>query len=244
MQGRTLILFLISLAGLSGCTPLGESVLRKADGGASDVVQSPLPVPLVAPPESLVDRATEDFLRRHGSTIKQYARRYGLDWRLVLATVKQESRFLPDAESHKGAYGLMQLMPHTGEELARVLEVEDITRPSNNMRAGMYYMRQLFDLFEGAEEGDRIRLTLAAYNAGIGRIYDAQELAAYLHENPLEWESVRDALPFLSRRYQSLHRSIWAGEKPRAGFFGNAEQTLRYVDNVMAYYDDYRLMFN
>lgn len=234
------------LVGVAGCTPFGENVLRKADsaGMLDSAKKDTMSSVAVAVPESFGDPATETFVRGYGPVIKLYANQYGLDWRLVLATVKQESRFSTTAESHQGAYGLMQLMPGTGEEVARALEVDDFTRPRNNIRAGMFYMRQLFDLFDGAEESDRIRLTLAAYNAGIGRIYDAQEMAAYLHENPLEWSAIRDMLPFLSRRYQSLHRSIWTEDKPRSGYFGNAGETLRYVDNVMQYYEEYQLMYN
>ena len=135
-------------------------------------------------------------------------------------------------------------MPGTSEEIARDLSIDDLSHPNNNIRCGVYYMRQLYGLFEGAPESDRIKLTLAAYNAGIGRIYDAQELAAYLHEDPLAWESIRDMLPLLSRRYESLHRSVWDGEKPKAGYFGNARETVKYVESVMAHYDDYRLMLN
>jgi hypothetical protein len=51
-------------------------------------------------------------------------------------------------------------------------------------------------------------------------------------------------LPLLSRRYDSLHRSVWHGEKPKAGYFGNARETVKYVENVMAHYDEYRLMLN
>jgi membrane-bound lytic murein transglycosylase F len=158
--------------------------------------------------------------------------------------MKQESRFSPTAESGRGAYGLMQLMPETSEEIARDLSIDDLSHPNNNIRGGVYYMRQLYDLFEGAAEADRIKLTLAAYNAGIGRIYDAQDLAAYLREDPLTWKSIRDMLPLLSRRYDSLHRSVWDGEKPKAGYFGNSGETVKYVESVMGHYDDYRLMLN
>jgi len=72
----------------------------------------------------------------YGATIKRYAGRYGLDWRLVLAIMKQESGFSRSAESHKGAGGLMQLMPVTGEELARNLELEDISHPDRTYRPG------------------------------------------------------------------------------------------------------------
>jgi soluble lytic murein transglycosylase-like protein len=238
-----ILIALFTAALIAGCTPFGDSGLRKTglDRAQATAPESPVDVDQKA---QLIDPSTLAIVRMYGPTIKTYADRNGFDWRLVLATMKQESRFSPTAESNRGAYGLMQLMPETSEEIARDLSIEDINHPSNNIRGGVYYMRQLYDLFKGAPEPDRIKLTLAAYNAGIGRIYDAQELAAYLHEDPYAWESIRDILPLLSRRYESLHKSVWRGEKPKAGYFGNSRETVKYVESVMAHYDEYRLMLN
>ena len=122
--------------------------------------------------------------------------------------------------------------------------MEDISHPNDNIRGGVYYLRKLYNLFPGAQEGDRIRLTLAAYNAGMGRVFDAQALAAHLGMNPLSWESVKSTLPLLSRRNQALHRTVWSQERPRSGWFANPGETLQYVENVMNNYDDYRLLFN
>ena len=246
MLKQCILIALCSAALLAGCTPFGDGGLRKT---GLDRSQGNLNAPAASLQDAgqsapLIDASTLAIVQLYGATIKQNAERHGFDWRLVLATMKQESRFSPTAESGRGAYGLMQLMPGTSEDIARDLSIEDLSHPSNNIRGGVYYMRQLYGLFKGAPEADRIKLTLAAYNAGIGRIYDAQELAAYLHEDPLAWESIRDMLPLLSRRYDSLHRSVWNGEKPKAGYFGNARETVKYVENVMAHYDDYRLMLN
>jgi soluble lytic murein transglycosylase-like protein len=57
------------------------------------------------------DPSTEQCIRSYGPAIKRYAGEYGFDWRLVLAIMKQESRYSRNAESHRGAIGLMQLMP-------------------------------------------------------------------------------------------------------------------------------------
>jgi membrane-bound lytic murein transglycosylase F len=243
---RTTLIALFSAALLSGCTPFGDGGLRKtgldraqgsgvaAAGSAGNAIQA----------SPLLDPSTLAIVKMYGPTIKHYAQHNGFDWRLVLATMKQESRFSATAESQRGAYGLMQLMPGTSEEIARDLSIDDLSHPNNNIRCGVYYMHQLYGLFEGASESDRLKLTLAAYNAGIGRIYDAQELAAYLHEDPLRWDAIRDMLPLLSRRYETLHRSVWDSDKPKAGYFGNARETVKYVESVMTHYDDYRLMLN
>ena len=227
-----------------GCTPSSEDIAGKGDPrtyGREEI--DTLAVASGESPE-LLDVATERFIRTYGPTIKRYSERYGFDWRLVLAIMKQESRFSRVAESHMGAEGLMQLMPVTGEEMARKLDLDDLSHPEHNIEAGIYYLRELYNLFEGSGEADRLKLTLAAYNAGLSRVFDAQELASYLQEKPTQWQSVKDALPLLSKRYYTLHRSVWGQDKPKSGWFGNAGQTLKYVDSVMDYYDDFRLALN
>ncbi|MEW6510327.1 MAG: transglycosylase SLT domain-containing protein [Bacteroidota bacterium] len=243
-MNRFLIPALLFLAFLAGCTPTSENIAKKAD--LQDVGDSISEDALADPADQvpLLDPASNRIIRRYGATIKRYSELYGFDWRLVLAVMKQESRFSHRAESRMGASGLMQIMPVTGEEVARKLDLNDLSHPENNIRGGIYYLRTLFEMFQGTGEADRVKLTLAAYNAGATRIYDAQEIAAYFHEDPSTWKCVRDALPLLSRRYSPLHRSIWEQDRPRGGWFGNARETLRYVDAVMDYYDEYRLVLN
>lgn len=191
-----------------------------------------------------LDPASRGIMASYGSTIRMYSDKYGFDWRLVLAVMRQESRFEPLAESPRGAAGFMQIMPTTGEELGKALDLEDLTHPMNNIQAGIYYLSKIYSLFDGVEESDRLRLTLAAYNAGIGRIYDAQELAAYMQDNPTKWQSVRDALPLLSKRFYTLHKNVWLQEKPKSGWFGSSRETIAYVSRVMEYYEEYRLQVN
>jgi len=261
MLSKTLIVSVCALLVFFGCTHFVDGALRKdvtddgiiaqvddvrADVGPADSVRAGTVQGNAEADidDDSIDRDTGAFMELYGPIIKQYAERYGLDWRLVLATMKQESGFSTTAVSHRGAMGLMQIMPVTSEELSRIFNVEDISHPNDNIRGGVYYLRKLYNLFPEAEEGDRIRLALAAYNAGIGRIYDAQELAAHLDHDPMVWESVKSALPLLSPSNQELHRSVWSQDRPRCGWFRNPGETLKYVENVMNNYDEYRLMFN
>lgn len=244
-KGILVLFFLGGLILLAGCTPVDGSVVKRADRTEGEAAAIAAAEGLsVTPPGLILEPSLKAFIEKHGATVRRQAKRYGFDWRLILAIVKQESQFTPDALSHKGARGLMQLMPVTGEEVARDLALQDIHRPDNNIRGGVYYLKTLYDLFEGVDEPDRTKLALAAYNAGIGRVYDAQDLAAYLQEKPGSWQSIRDALPLLSRRYYTLHQNVWVQEKPRSGWFGNARETVAYVDNVIGTYDDLRLLLN
>lgn len=191
-------------------------------------------------PSASLDPLTERSINRYGKIVRKYSDKYGFDWRLILAIMKQESRFEHTAESYRGAYGLMQIMPVTQLEMAERLGVENTTTPYNNIRAGIFHLRTLYRVFEGLPEDDRLRMSLAAYNAGLSRILDAQDVVRFLGDDPNSWKAVRDALPLLSKRYQSLHKSIWEAGMPRGGHFRGWRQTTTYVESIIRFYDEYQ----
>jgi len=90
-----------------------------------------------------------------------FAKRYHLDPALLRAVIKTESDFRQHVVSRKGAVGLMQLTPDT----AATLRVANIYDPIQNIRGGAKQLRRLLNLYQG-----NLRLTLAAYNAGIQRV--------------------------------------------------------------------------
>lgn len=97
----------------------------------------------------------------HDNQIVESSRRYSIDPLLIYAQMHQESSFKIRATSHKGASGLMQLMPAT----ARRFGVTSIYDPKQNIDAGVKYMRWLLDTFN-----QDVVLALAGYNAGEGAV--------------------------------------------------------------------------
>ena len=95
------------------------------------------------------------------SAIHDAARAHGVDPRLVAAVARRESAFNANAVSHKGACGIMQLMPAT----AQYLGVRNVFDARENIFGGTRYLRTLLDTFNGD-----LDLTLAAYNAGPGAV--------------------------------------------------------------------------
>jgi membrane-bound lytic murein transglycosylase F len=188
-----------------------------------------------------LDLRTTSSLQQYGPIIQKYAFAYQVDWRLVLAVMKQESSFRPRVVSRKGAYGLMQIMPVTAKELTQKIGVKNAKTPYNNIKAGIFHLKSLYRYFDEARGDERIRLTLAAYNAGLNRIKDAQDIARFMGDDPQTWQGVKDALPMLSKRYKSLHGRVWDTGVPRSGYFRDNRQTTHYVENIMQYYDGYQL---
>ncbi len=93
--------------------------------------------------------------------IIRIANRYNVDPALIKAIIKVESCFNPKAVSHKGAKGLMQLMPVT----LKAMGVRDPFNPAFNIEAGVKYFKKLLIIFN-----NDVELALAAYNAGITRV--------------------------------------------------------------------------
>lgn len=104
--------------------------------------------------------------------IEKYAIQYGVDPLLVIAVIREESKFLPQSESHKGAKGLMQLMPSTAQSISESLGDKtysdtDLLNPEKNIQYGTWYLASLKKLFS-----NNTTLVIAAYNGGRGHVQD------------------------------------------------------------------------
>ena len=125
------------------------------------------------------------------SLVGRSARRHNVDPKLIYAVIRQESNYDPFAVSHKGALGLMQLMPET----ARRFGVKDIFDPAENVDGGVKLLRHLLDRYDG----DPVR-ALAAYNAG--------EAAVERYDGVPPYEETLDYVDRVSRSYAAGKRSV------------------------------------
>lgn len=98
-----------------------------------------------------------DRRSKYDTHIEYYATKYGIDATLVRAVIQVESNFNPNCVSHKGARGLMQLMPATAKRFG----VKNVFDPEQNIRGGVQYLAYLKRLFN-----DDLTRVLAGYNAG------------------------------------------------------------------------------
>jgi soluble lytic murein transglycosylase len=102
-------------------------------------------------------------------SIDERSHEQSLDPFFVAALIRQESEFNPSVISHANAYGLMQVVPATGRQLARRVGVKRFAAPQllsadRNIQLGTLYVRDLMNTFAGQEE-----YVLASYNAGPSR---------------------------------------------------------------------------
>jgi len=139
----------------------------------------------------------------HQEVIHHYADANRLDPLLVAAIIKTESNFQPRATSPKGARGLMQIMPSTGDWISQQINgkpvpPEKLFDVETNVSLGTWYLSDLLGEFKG----DLI-LVIAAYNAGRGNVKN------WLHSKHWSGEhQTIDQIPFTETR-QYIRRVLW-----------------------------------
>ncbi len=102
--------------------------------------------------------------------IEKYSQEYHIEPSLVCAVINAESGFNPDAQSNKGARGLMQIMESTALWAADKIPIEDFTifqlnDPETNINLGCWYLSYLLNEYDGD-----LTLSIASYNAGSGNV--------------------------------------------------------------------------
>ena len=192
---------------------------KTADVAPSPVLQDHQP-PAVAAPQ----------LSQYDDVIQTVARENNIDWRLVSSIIFVESSFKHTAKSHKGAQGLMQIMPVVAKEFG----IKNIFHPETNISTGVKHLARWYKMLKGATHHDRLMFALAAFNGGPGHVQDAQKLAYRLKKNPLKWDHVKSVLPLLEHKLYNWDLS--------SGYC-QGNDMVTYVDRIMAKYKHYTHKF-
>ena len=170
-------------------------------------------------------------ISRYDNLIKIHSKKIGWDWRLLASVIYQESKFDPDANSWVGAKGLMQIMPVT----AKSLGIKNLSDSNESIRGGATYLNQIYGQFiEVSDSLNRIKLTMASYNCGLGHVKDAQLLAEKNGLDPNIWtDNVASMLLDLSLPKNYKQPFI------KHGYVRGSEPVM-YVDKIFERYEQYK----
>jgi len=145
----------------------------------------------------------------HRTIIEKYASMYGVDPLFVVSVIREESKFLSKSESHKGAKGLMQLMPSTAQSIAKSLgdktySEAELINPEKNIQYGTWYLASLQKAFANKT------LVIAAYNGGRGHVQEWID-SGQIDPNNIRLEDIpfketRDYVGRVLKSYEKYHK--------------------------------------
>lgn len=163
---------------------------------------------------------TRRFITRIRQVLPKYkkhfvaaGKKYAIDWIQLAAQAYQESHWRAKARSPTGVRGIMMLTLTTAKEMGIGSRLD----PVQSIMGGAGYYQSLYRrLPEEVTEPDRAWFALAAYNVGMGHIYDARRLAERLDQNPNSWADLSQILPLLSQEkyYKTLRHGYARGQEP------------------------------
>ena len=122
----------------------------------------------------------------------------------------------------------MQVMPSTAEYYS----IDDLLNPEKNLKAGTSHMKRLQRMFEkdNMDKSELVKFTLAAYNAGEGRIADCRRFAEAKGSDSSRWDEIVSLIPLMRED------SILEEESVKLGKFQGYE-TIAYIENIMDLYN-------
>ena len=164
---------------------------------------------------------------------KKYAEEIGWDWRLLASLAFTESNFDTTAVSWAGAKGLMQLMPRTARAMG-VPEGKE-QNPEESVKAAAKYLKLTSRSFSKIEDpNERIKFVLAAYNGGMGHVFDAMALAEKYGKNKYVWDNNVADFILLKSKEEYFNDPVC-----RNGYFRGIE-TFNFVKEILARAEVYK----
>ncbi|MCK9473436.1 membrane-bound lytic murein transglycosylase MltF [Sulfurimonas sp.] len=164
-------------------------------------------------------------LPKYKEFFQKYGEKYDIPCSVLAAQSYQESHWNPNAKSYTGVRGLMMLTLSTAEQLG----VKNRLDPEQSIEGGAKHLNQMLKLVPEEVVGeDRLKFALAAYNIGLGHIFDAQILAERMGLNKNVWSDLKKAIPLLAQKkyYKTLKHGYARGSEP-----------VKYVDSIYDYKD-------
>jgi len=148
---------------------------------------------------------SKQWTDKYDRHFKKYSKRYFgplFDWHWFKAQAIAESGLNNKAKSHMGAVGLMQILPSTFGEITKQNPYFDkVDAPRWNIAAGIFYDKTIYRKLKKNRSQDKLYKTFASYNAGYGRILNAEKR---LKGKAQGWKEVEPFLPKETRGY--VHR--------------------------------------
>lgn len=170
-------------------------------------------------------RKVKTVLPKYQALFEEAAKKHEIDWVLLAAQAYQESHWNRLARSPTGVRGIMMLTLPTAREVG----IKSRLDARQSIFGGAKYLADLRSrLPQEITEPDRSWIALAAYNVGMGHVYDARNLSRELGINPDLWHDFREVLPLLSQKkyYKDLRYGYARGSEP-----------VRYVQRIRNYHD-------
>ncbi|WP_374359415.1 transglycosylase SLT domain-containing protein [Pseudoduganella danionis] len=164
---------------------------------------------------------TQRFPAPHNDIMHPTTQTLGLDKAWVYGLIRQESRFIMDAQSHVGASGLMQVMPSTGRWVAKKIGLTDFAQEMlsdvrTNILLGANYMNMVLGNMDGSQV-----LATAAYNAGPGRLRSWRSTL----NKPMEGAVFIESIPFFETRVYV--KNVMSNTAYYAALFEGRPQSLK-----------------
>ena len=175
------------------------------------------------------------MISEYDDLIKQYSKKIGWDWQLLASLVYQESHFSPTARSWAGANGFMQLVPATAKHYG--LDTIDATA-EQSLKAGTSYIVDLDNYWKKyvPDKEERIKFVLASYNAGLGHVVDARNLAGKYGKKQNVWDDNVESMVL-----QKSNPLIYNDPLVKCGYC-RGQETYLYVQEIMKRYKHYKTM--
>lgn len=174
-------------------------------------------------------------ISEYDDLIKTYSKKINWDWQLLAALIYQESHFSPTARSWAGANGFMQLIPSTAKHYG--LDTIDATAEQSLM-AGTSFILDLDKYWKRhiTDKNERIKFVLASYNAGLGHVIDARNLAGKYGKNKNVWDGNVGMMIL-----QKSNPTIYNDPIVKCGYCRGQEPYM-YVKEIMSRYKHYKTM--